>query len=202
MDPDDDSVQERAETALEIDGGEMGRVSFPDVGGLARPFPKRNWPNHVKKGVFLDLGCDPGHWAAAAIEAGMTTVGCDRAMSRGALQVRELHSRFILVQANGECLSMRNGSFDIALCELVLPYVNIEACMKEISRVLKTGGIVHGVCHGPGYYLMQVFSEFKELYTNALRRIASYAIRSFIGFSGFRTTCMRPFKQRDEFDIL
>lgn len=125
-----------------------------------------------KKGALLDIGCGPGHWSAAAIEAGMTTVGSDITISRGALKVRQLYNQFSLVQANGECLPIMNGSFDIVLCELVLPYVNIEACMKEISRVLKMGGIVHGICHGPGYYLMQGFSEIRRFDRKALRRIA------------------------------
>jgi hypothetical protein len=64
------------------------------------------------------------------------------------------------------------GSFSIVLLELVLPYLDIERCLREVAEVVRGGGLLHGVCHGPGYYLSAAWAEVFRLRSSALRRVA------------------------------
>jgi ubiquinone/menaquinone biosynthesis C-methylase UbiE len=124
---------------------------------------------NCQNGILLDIGCGPGQWSAAAAEEGFTVIGCDKKIANKAFKIRGI-PHLTLLQASAETLPFRNNTFNVVLCELVLPYVNVERCINEISRVMKPTGLFHGVCHGPGYYLMQAINETKRLEGKALRR--------------------------------
>lgn len=123
-----------------------------------------------EKDLFLlDLGCGPGQWAAAAAEEGMRVIGCDLVISE---TVNRLRDSVHLVKAGAEALPFCKEVFDVILCELVLPYVNVDRCMTEVSRIAKPNALFHGICHGPGYYLMRAFREAAVLDRSAIRRFA------------------------------
>jgi ubiquinone/menaquinone biosynthesis C-methylase UbiE len=125
----------------------------------------------VKTGILLDIGCGPGQWCAAAAEAGIHAIGVDKKISRRTRDLNQSIRQFSLVLSDAEYLPFKNKVFHIILCELVFPYINIEKCVAEISRVIQQGGLVHGICHGPGYYLMQAVNEAMHFKINAIRRL-------------------------------
>jgi ubiquinone/menaquinone biosynthesis C-methylase UbiE len=125
----------------------------------------------VKTGMLLDIGCGPGQWCAAAAEAGIYAIGVDKKISKRTHDLNQSIRQFSLVLSDAEYLPFKNEVFHIILCELVFPYINIEKCVAEISRVIKQGGLVHGICHGPGYYVMQAVNEAMCLKINAIRRL-------------------------------
>jgi SAM-dependent methyltransferase len=68
-------------------------------------------------------------------------------------------------------LPFEDDSFDLVLCNLVLPYVPLEACTAEIARVLRPAGSLFGICHGPGYYVRQGALELRRTPRGAVRRL-------------------------------
>jgi len=133
-------------------------------------------------GRVLDLGCGPGQWAAAAEGAGFRVVACDRDIRHAAARLRPSHS-LELARADGSRLPFADASFDLVLCHLVLPYVDQEACLAEMARVLRRGGTMTGTCHGPGYYLMQAVREAPRETRAAIRRlmVIGYTIAHRLG---------------------
>ncbi len=125
----------------------------------------------VPGGVLLDLGCGPCQWAAAALWHGMKVTACDLTLTPAAIALANSNQHLQLVRTNSEYLPFEDSAFDSVLCELVLPYVNVERSLTEVSRVIKCGGIVHGICHGPGYYVMQWCSELLQRKKKPRRRV-------------------------------
>jgi SAM-dependent methyltransferase len=119
----------------------------------------------------LDIGCGPGQWSAAAAEEGAFVVGVDATLAVRAVCAAARHG-YGLIRCRAEALPFRSGSFDLALLELVLPYVDEGGCLREVARILDRDGRVHGVCHGPGYYVVAAWREGLRLRRTALRRLA------------------------------
>lgn len=99
---------------------------------------------------ILDVGCGVGKifWK---ITAGMN-VGID--MSLGALKIASKKSDSLYICSVAENLPFRRESFDIVLLLEVIEHVDDqEACLAEISRVLKRGGLLilsfPNYCHLP-----------------------------------------------------
>lgn len=110
-------------------------------------------------GALLDLGCGAGQWSVAALQEGMAVTASDTMICSKAAEVARRYPQLRLVQADSCRLPFEDGRFDVVLCELLLPYVDVEKTLAEAHRVLKAGGVLHATCHGPGYYLMQFFRE-------------------------------------------
>jgi SAM-dependent methyltransferase len=93
----------------------------------------------------LDLGCGAGEAAVYFARAGADVVAAD--LSPGMLEVARrvaaLHGVSIGTQAcSAENLSaFADASFDIVYAANLLHHVNIERCLDEVRRVLRTGGI-------------------------------------------------------------
>jgi ubiquinone/menaquinone biosynthesis C-methylase UbiE len=90
---------------------------------------------------LLDIGCGTGHHMASFRQRGFEVAGVDgspdmlnhaRALNPGS----EIH------QADVDRLPFADGSFDYIVCVEVLRYVpEWSACLREMARVLKPGGI-------------------------------------------------------------
>jgi ubiquinone/menaquinone biosynthesis C-methylase UbiE len=121
---------------------------------------------------LLDLGAGPGQWSAAAANEGARVVSFDRRIGQQLRASRRatlgsLHT----VQGDAVRLPFASGRFDVVLCNLVLPYVEVETCLAEVARVLRPGGGLFGLCHGAGYYLLQASRELFPLRRNFVRRL-------------------------------
>ena len=117
--------------------------------------------------TVLDLGCGPGQWATAAEAEGCQVIACDQKPRRVSREGRRFH----LVGSDAALLPFQDASFDLVLCNLVLPYVPVEPCLAEIRRVLRPRGWLFGICHGPGYYLLQALRECRHSPRGAARRL-------------------------------
>jgi SAM-dependent methyltransferase len=86
----------------------------------------------------LDVGCGPGG-VTLDLPGAVTAVDVDRRMARRARDA--LGGR--VVQADGRRLPFADGSFDAAVCNLVLLWSpEPEAVVAEMARVVKPGGAV------------------------------------------------------------
>jgi ubiquinone/menaquinone biosynthesis C-methylase UbiE len=121
----------------------------------------------------LDVGAGPGQWSLAAVREGAETVACDRRIGEALRRARREtpSARLDVVGADASRLPFASSRFDLILCMLVLPYVPVERTLAEFARVLKPGGLVFGVCHGPGYYLLQAIREAVPPRRNLIRRL-------------------------------
>jgi ubiquinone/menaquinone biosynthesis C-methylase UbiE len=121
----------------------------------------------------LDVGAGPGQWSLAAIREGAGTVACDRRIGEALRRARRdtPSGTLDVVGADASRLPFASSRFDLILCMLVLPYVPVERTLAEFARVLRPGGLVFGVCHGPGYYLLQAIREALPPRRNLIRRL-------------------------------
>ena len=108
------------------------------------------WLNPGDSSIILDVGCGVGYFIFQMLHKysglNMTLIGIDISESNvGNLAYRkrkERKSQVYSALANSEALAFQDGVFDRITCTEVLEHVfRPEMAIKEISRVLKKGGI-------------------------------------------------------------
>jgi SAM-dependent methyltransferase len=55
--------------------------------------------------------------------------------------------------SGAEHLPFTDGSFDVILCRVALPYTDNRQALREMARVLRPGGVLLLKTHHPKYYL-------------------------------------------------
>ena len=151
-------------------GDERWRVYENEMWALGLDYYETRIRNlGAQRGSLLDLGCGPGQWSAAAKNIFPRVIGCDKRIGGKVLTLKDTPG-FGIVQASADHLPFQDETFHAVLCELVLPYVDVERCVAEVTRVMKPRGILHGIGHGPGYYLRQAFLEARRIDLRAFRR--------------------------------
>lgn len=90
----------------------------------------------------LDAGCGPGLYAEALLAAGAEVVGFDASPAMVDLARRRVGARAQIDLAElGSALPYADRSFDLAVCALVVHYVEDRtAAFAELHRVLRPGG--------------------------------------------------------------
>jgi SAM-dependent methyltransferase len=90
----------------------------------------------------LDVGCGIGQlFAAPGTPPGLLAAGVD--IDRDALHFGAARSSAIrFVAAGAEALPFRDGSFDLVVSRVSLPYTDVPAALREMARVLRPGGRV------------------------------------------------------------
>lgn len=96
---------------------------------------------------ILDVGCG----------AGQTLIGCELAddvfavgldVDESAVALgKQLSSAIQFVIGEGESLPFADGSFDLVICRIALPYMHVARALAEISRVTAVGGDLWLVLH-------------------------------------------------------
>jgi SAM-dependent methyltransferase len=123
---------------------EHARVVIGDC--FAGRFDNRTLPPLENRKRVLDLGCGPGFWTVELLQrcqidamtsADLTQQAVDLTRERLAL----FHLNAEVRVENGEALTFSDASFDHVNCQGVIHHTpNTEACVSEISRVLRPGG--------------------------------------------------------------
>lgn len=94
----------------------------------------------------LDIGCGAGQTLIAADMGGAYKTGIDCDFE--ALQLgRQLCSDIHVVHAAGEALPFRDGTYDLVISRVALPYMHIPTTVREAARVLVPNGRVWFVLH-------------------------------------------------------
>jgi ubiquinone/menaquinone biosynthesis C-methylase UbiE len=90
---------------------------------------------------LLDVGCGTGHYMAGLAGRGYEVAGVDGSAEMLA-HARANNPGAVIEQADVEQLPFADASFDYVLCVEVLRYLpDASACVREIGRVLKPGGV-------------------------------------------------------------
>ncbi len=143
----------------------------------------------------LDVGCLGGygmydfiHRCASAGYAAPEIVGVDVddnsiEIGRSMKQHWDLHDRVSFVQASGETMPFEDGSFDLIIHRLVMPYLRVRDALTELARVLKRGGLALIQLHNTPYYWQ---SFLRHLWVD--QRQAAYYLRAIVAGVVFRRT--------------
>lgn len=98
-------------------------------------------PQHGNGYRLLDVGCGTGNQLARLGRRGFDVAGVDGSPEM-LTQARAINLRVDIRQADVEAIPFADGSFDFVLCLEVLRYLpNPLACLREMGRVLKPGGV-------------------------------------------------------------
>jgi ubiquinone/menaquinone biosynthesis C-methylase UbiE len=118
---------------------------------------------NVRDRRILDVGCGAGQTLIASnLLAGMLAVGIDIDHSAICLG-SQLSEKIQFVTAKGEALPFESDCFDLIICRVALPYMNVNKALSEIRRVLKAGGRIWLVLHPLGITLRELGSTVLRL---------------------------------------
>ena len=111
--------------------------------------PRRVMPDVPRDArAVLDVGCGAGQTLIALDVPQGVTLRCGVDVDVGALALgRQLDAGLALAQARGEALPFADGSFDLVLCRVALPYMDVPQAVREMARVLRPGGTLWLVLH-------------------------------------------------------
>ncbi len=116
----------------------------------------------------LDVGCGAGQELLPFVkEFDAFGIGLDISPEAGKagaelFQKHAAESRVIFIRGASEKLPFLDGTLDVVVSRLSLPYTNNHQALSEISRVLKAGGILFLKIHHARYYVKQLLSGIKN----------------------------------------
>ena len=114
----------------------------------------------------LDVGCGAGQQMLPfAVKKNALCFGIDSAAEVGKIggntfQEHGLVKAGIFLNAKGENIPFANGSFDVVLCMLALPYMDNRKALAEISRVLRPGGVLFLKTHQAMFHFGMLRERF------------------------------------------
>jgi SAM-dependent methyltransferase len=112
---------------------------------------------------ILDVGCGAGQEMIPFAAAGVCCIGID--IARASSQVgSRLFAELCPAQsvwfatAAAEHLPFADGTFDVVICRVVIPYTDNATALREMSRVLRSGGVLLLKVHHAKYYVHKLVS--------------------------------------------
>jgi SAM-dependent methyltransferase len=123
---------------------EHTRVVIDDC--FAGQFDNRTLPPPENRKRVLDLGCGPGFWTIELLQRCQVEVMTSADLTQQANDITRKRLALFRLKAdvrieNAEDLTFSDNSFDHVNCQGVIHHTpNTEACVSEISRVLRPGG--------------------------------------------------------------
>jgi SAM-dependent methyltransferase len=141
--------------------------------------PPPDLTRYRRGAIVLDVGCGNGAQLGHLRDAGYRAIGLELApdAARGCRRIGHP-----VVIASAESLPFRSDSCPGILCKVVIPYTDERLAIKEIGRVLATGGVAVLYLHGIGYslrYLLKPDIWKRSVY--AARTIANTVVYRFLG---------------------
>jgi SAM-dependent methyltransferase len=100
----------------------------------------------------LDVGCGAGQELLPFLRPGVRAIGIDLAPTVG-------HHGLVpatFLRAAATAIPCRDGSLDLAICRLALPYTHNPTALAEVARVLRPGGRVFLKWHHVRFYVRQL----------------------------------------------
>ena len=114
----------------------------------------------------LDLGCGAGQDLIPFLgRARRQCVGIDIADEIGAVTGANFANepRAAFVRGSGAELPFADGSFDVVICLVALPYMNNRRAIAEAARVLKPDGVFLLKTHSPRFYFSMIRERLRTL---------------------------------------
>jgi SAM-dependent methyltransferase len=141
----------------------------------------------------LDVGSGAGQEMQPLVSSGSALgVGIDIA-PLAAPTAQQLYreqfplARVAFIQASMESLPFLQGSFDVVICRLVLPYADNRAALQEMGRVLRPSGSLIVKLHHPFYYWRQLRRNIRELdLIAAIHTVRVLANGAFLSVTGIQ----------------
>jgi ubiquinone/menaquinone biosynthesis C-methylase UbiE len=115
----------------------------------ANPDDKRRVIPHVaaRHRRILDVGCGAGQTLIGCnLDQDVFAVGLDRDHAAIALG-KQLTTAIHFVLGEGAALPFADGSFDLVICRVALPYMHVASALAEMARVSVAGGDLWLVLH-------------------------------------------------------
>ncbi len=149
----------------------------------------RGWRRKAVKEVaainpkkVLDVATGTGDLAIAAVKAGPERIiGIDIAeqmleVGREKLKARGLDGMIQLQKGDSEALPFEAGAFDVVMCAYgVRNFENLEAGLREMSRVLRPGGkvVILEFSHPKGFPIKQLYQFYFRYILPGLGKLVS-----------------------------
>lgn len=146
----------------------------------------------------LDVGCGAGDslneelqlrcgGLENALQIQMVGVDIDEA---ALAQGRMTYPQFLFIRAKGEELPFPDESFDAVISRVAMPYMDIPVALREIRRVLKTGGELRIKLHPLSFTLSELADKLqsgsiKNRVQNLVYRLYVIANGVALHFAGF-----------------
>jgi SAM-dependent methyltransferase len=119
--------------------------------------------------TVLDVGCGAGQQLLPFAEkTGALCVGLDSnarvgEIGRSLFRENNFADRAVFVCGKGEHLPFAAASFDVVICRVALPYMNVRRALSEMARVLKPDGYFFLKTHAPRFYFAMIKQRIKKL---------------------------------------
>jgi SAM-dependent methyltransferase len=127
-------------------------------------FPDSHWERVAESfglvgaGAVLDVACGSGDWLPALARVNERVVATD--IDQGMLDLARTQSSGsanVGIRAMpAEALDLPDADFDAVTCFSALPYLDQDAALREIARVLKPEGLFVLGTVGSGYYVKHI----------------------------------------------
>lgn len=143
----------------------------------------------------IDVGCGDGRHILAAAERGCFAVGVDYDHGELRKARTRLRGRTIdLIAADASRLPFRDGAFNAVICTETLEHLPDDTgAIREIARVLQTGGMLHGAV--PSHFTELVYWRLSAGYHNTpgghVRIYAPKRLTTQLARAGLRVTGVR-----------
>jgi len=148
------------------------------------------------KASILDLCCGSGATVLALLDssADRKIYAVDRdpfalSLLRSVLAYRHADPEAAIVQAaDAHAVGAADQSIDFIVCRAALQYLQVPAALKEMHRVLRHGGKVFVVVHGPGYMPDYLFVRRRLFAMSGTMNVSGGAKGAkFLTFGSLRT---------------
>jgi SAM-dependent methyltransferase len=142
----------------------------------------------------LDVGCGAGQTLiASGCADGRLACGVD--LDLHALRLgRQLSQAIRFVGARGEALPFRSGSFDLVICRVALPYMDVVSALAEFARVSRPGAALWLALHPVGMAVSDLLDHLRRLRLKAAAGrllVIANTIRIHLGGGPFRSASGR-----------